>query len=428
MNNGIPGSDDYPSSNGHDADGLPPRIHFYDYLIVLAQRRWTLLSIILGGTALVAIYVMVMPQIFTSAATLLPPDKSEGVSLGSFLKAGEAFDLKSFSENSSAEIFVKILQSRTLADSLVTRLDLLKKYDLTPDQRQLAVMIFQGGLDVSSDRQGLITIAYNAGTGYLPSDREKQEAGVFAANVANTAIDILDKLNREKSVSRARRSREFIGRMKQIKRAERDSAQLALLQFQTRNKAISLDKQVEASITGLVDLQTQIQKKELELGSALNDLNPDTKIVENLRSQIAQLRGQYQRLEAGQTGGNALALPLRNVPDLARQYATLKLDLEVATQVYTFLETQYNQEQVQEARDLPTISVLDPAQPPLYRSAPRRAVIVAVAFAVLTVASCLLIFLFEGIRKYWRLNDSAKAAELRDVLRRKRNRTHNRVS
>jgi uncharacterized protein involved in exopolysaccharide biosynthesis len=210
--------------------------------------------------------------------------------------------------------------------------------------------------------------------------------------------------------------------MKTIKRAERDSIQERLLEFQMRNKAVALDRQVEASITALVEIQTQIQKKELEIQTALNDLNPDSKVVETLRSQLAQLRSQKSRLEGGQAGGEAFALALRDVPELARQYATLKLDLEVATQVYTFLETQYNQEQVQEARDLPTISVLDWAEPALMRSSPRRGVMVIVAFLALSVVSLVLVFVIEAMRRYWRLNDSAKALELRDALRSKRKR------
>jgi uncharacterized protein involved in exopolysaccharide biosynthesis len=216
-------------------------------------------------------------------------------------------------------------------------------------------------------------------------------------------------------ITHARRSREYIGRMLVIKRRELDSAQLNLLQFQRQNRAVALDRQVEASVQALVDLQTQIQKKELELGAALNELNPDTRIIENLRSQLSQMKDQRQRLESGSDGGEALSIPLKSLPELGRDYANLKLNLEVATQVYTYLEAQYNQEQVQEARDLPTVSVLDYATPPLEKSAPRRGIMVLVAFVASLIFGVFLSFTIDLARRRWRPDD-AGAYALREAL------------
>jgi uncharacterized protein involved in exopolysaccharide biosynthesis len=410
--------------NGHgngtgNDDGLPPRIHLYDYLIVIAGYRRLLLWVMAIGMALVVTYAFIAPHVYPASATLLPPDKSESMSLASFLQAGEKFDMAGLSQNASSEIFVKILRSRTLADSLINRLDLMERFGLSDSMRQLAVMLVQSGFDIQTDRHGTINITYNGQTPYLPSGKEQRDAATLAASMVNESIDILDKLNRQKSVTRARRTREFIGRMKEIKRAERDSLQGRLLLFQQRNNAVSLDKQVEASISSLVEIQTQIQKKEIELQAALNDLTSDSRFIENIRSQIAELRRQRAEVEAGRSGSEALALAFRDIPDLAREYANHKLDLEVATQVYTFLETQYNQEQVQEARDLPTVSVLDWAEPSIFRSAPRRKVIVIVGFAALLVVGLGLIFILEAVKRYWRLNDSVKAAELRAAVRSK---------
>jgi uncharacterized protein involved in exopolysaccharide biosynthesis len=408
---------------GHDDDGLPPRIHLYEYLIVIARYRWLLLGLVIGGTLLIALYSLMMPHVYPATASLLPPDKTEGLSLVSFLNSGEGFDMTGLSQNSSSEIFVKILKSQTLTDSLINRLNLWKNLGLDTNSRQLAIMTVQSGFDITSDRHGMISITYNATTPFNPSKAEQREAAEIGARIVNESIDILDRLNRQKMVSRARRSREYIGRMKELKRAERDSAQNRLLVFQERNNAIALDKQVEASIGALVEIQSQIQKKELELQGALNDLTNDSKFIENMQSQIAQLKRQRVSMENGQVGSDAYALSLRTIPDLARQYAILKLDLEVANEVYTFLEQQYNQEQVQEARDLPTVSVLDWATPSAFRSAPRRTLIVAVGFIVLFVGSLVLIFLIDAGRRYWRLNDSDKSLQLRAALRSKRKRS-----
>lgn len=412
-------SDEYPPSNGQpSAEVIAPRIHLYDYLIVIARYRWTLLSVILGGALLVTIYLFVARQTYMASATLLPPDKSDGFSLASLMQSSNKLDFKALSENSSAETFVRILQSRTLADSLIDRFDLLKRFKIAPADRQLAIDEVLGSLAVSSDRQGFIDVSYAAGTGFLPSPEEQREAAELSAKIVNASIEILDKLNQKKSVSRARRSREFIGRMKEVKRAELNQVQADLLAFQQKNKAIALDKQLEASVEGLIGIQTEIQKLEVQLAGVELDMSAESPIVQNLRKQLSQLKGQKARLEGGQAGGDALGIPLRNVPDLMRQLANLKLNLEVATQIYTYLEAQYNQEQIQEARELPTVSVMDGAAVPVRRTAPRRTLLLIVALAGLTVVSLVGVFIYDTYRRSWDTLDQARRSRMRETLRR----------
>jgi len=388
--------------NGHQMEPeAPPRINLQEYLSVIARYRWGIIAVIAGGMVLVTAYLMMAPQTFIAGATLLPPDKSESLNLAA-LAASSKLDFKALSENSSAETLVRIITSRTMCDSLITRFNLFERYHLDPSQRELLVSTVQGNFAVSSDRQGFIDIGYAAVTGYMPDAKEQREAAELSARIVNASIDILDKLNQQKAVSKARRSREFIGRMLAVKRAELDSAQIELLRFQQKNKALALDKQIEASVSGLVELQSQIQKKELELTMAEQQMTADAAPVTLLRRQLGELRSQRDRLEQGRAGSDALGIPLSGVPELMRQLVNLKLNQEVTTQVYTYLEAQYNQEQISEARELPTVSVLDPASPPLIRAAPRRMLMFIVAFAALSVVALTGAFLFDAYRRNWR--------------------------
>lgn len=412
------GSDELAGVNGDNRDGREaavPRAHLYDYLLVLARYRWFLILVILGGGVLAAVYFTIARQSFTAGSTLLPPDKSEGLSLAALMKSGSALDIAGLSENTSAETFARIIQSRTLADSVIDRLDLLEKLGFDSASRWQAVEEVIGNFSVTSDRQGFVDVQYTVKTGFMPDQQEQRQAAELSAAVVNNAVEVLDKLNQQKSVTSARRSRVFIGRMRELKRAELDSIQHQMLQFQQQNKVIALDKQMEASVDALSDLQTQIQKKELELTLMQQEFNPDTRQVDNIRKVISQLKSQKARLEGGQLGG-ALGIPLSGVPDLTRRFMNLKLDVEVATEIYTYLEAQYNQEQIQEARELPTVSVMDYATPPLRRSAPKRTVMVFVSVAALAVAAVLGVFIMDTYRRSWRGLDQTKRMQLRRML------------
>lgn len=371
-----------------------------DYFAVLLRYRSLLLTIIITGLVVVVVYSFIMPKTFTAEAVLLPPEKSEGMSLNNLLLGGgSGFDLKSLGQNSSAEVFVKILTSRSLADSLVTRLNLLQRYDVDSTNRSLAIEQVMGGIEAESDKQGVISVAYSEKTSFLSDKTEQQEVAVFTAAIVNNAIDILDKLNQQKSVTRARRSRIFLEKMKEEKRKEMDSAQRAMQLFQEQNKAIALDKQLDAALSSVIETQAMIQKAKLELVRAESDLNSDQRTVQSLRSQLALLQRQQQNVETGKSDVDALGIPFKNVPALARQYATLKLNLEVSTQVYMLLEAQYNQEQIQEARELPTVAVLDWAATPFRPSAPRKTIIVSVSGILLVVCSVLGVYLYDGLQR-----------------------------
>lgn len=378
----------------------PPVVNMRDYFGVLFRYRVLLLTIIIVGLIVAVTYSLIMPKTFKAGAVLLPPEKSEGISLNSLVfGGGSGFDLKSLGQNSSAEVFVKILTSRSIADSLITRFNLLKRYDIDSSERSLAVDQVLGGLEAEADKQGVISIAYSEQTSFLSNKTEQQETAAFAATIVNNAIDILDKLNQQKSVTRARRSRIFLEKIKEVKRIEMDSAQRAMQAFQEQNKAIALDKQLDAALSSVIETQTMIQKTKLELIRAESDLNSDQRIVQSLRSQLSLLQRQQQNVQTGKSDIDALGIPFKNVPELARQYATLKLNLEVSSQVFMLLESQYNQEQIQEARELPTVSVLDWATAPIYPSAPRKTIFVGVTGILLVVFSILGVYLYDGLRR-----------------------------
>jgi uncharacterized protein involved in exopolysaccharide biosynthesis len=407
------------SSNGHsESDGPGPRIHLLDYLIVLARYWRLIVGIVVGGTVLVLAYTFVMPQTYSASGVLFPPEKSQGINMSTLLQGnGAGFDLKALSQNSSSEVFARILNSRSMGDSLVRRLDLLHRFEMDSSERQIAIDLVISNLNVTTDKQGMIEVEYEAKTGFFSGDSAQKEAATFAAAIVNNAIDVLDKLNQQKMVTRARRSREFLGVQKERKRHELDSIQHALQEFQQKNKAVALDKQLDAAISSMVEIESQIQKLELEIGRAEVDLNPDSRIVQGMRQELATLKENRKQLEDGQAGSEALGIAFRDVPELSRQYANLKLALELNTQLYSYMEAQYSQEQVEEARELPTVTVLDSGTPPLRRSAPRRTLIGILSLVLLFCGSVLGVLVFDTLRSGWKREaTTGRARILLDTL------------
>lgn len=377
-----------------------------DYVDVV-RRRWKLAFLLtLVGALLAAGWAMIAPHEYGASGTLMPPEKGTqgGLSFTSLVQTGGLDLMNLGGMGGSSNVFQEILLSRTLADSLIERLDLRERMNL-PDDPLLAVQIVQGSLAAEVRKSGVIEVGAIVGTSYMPDDAEIDNARALAAELVNEAMVLLDLLNRKKSVSSARNSRQFLEKVIVQKQDDLDDALSRLATFQKQNKAFALDRQLEASVSSLAEIQAKIQGMEIRLAALRQDMNPDAAEVESLERQLAELRRQQSRM----SGTDVLGMRLQQAPEIAKEYAKLKLDVEVATQVYTYLESQFHSEQVQEQRDIPTVSILDEARPPRFRSAPRRTFTVLVATGVSFGLALVLIVLLELYQR-----------ELRQHLRRRK--------
>jgi hypothetical protein len=105
------------------------------------------------------------------------------------------------------------------------------------------------------------------------------------------------------------------------------------------------------------------------------NLSPDNPELSRVRSSIEEFRKQLLLLESGRGGkgmlpGDRLHPAMITVPTLALQYLRLMRDLKVQETLYALLTSQYEQAKIQEARDTPTVQVLDPGIPAEKKSKP----------------------------------------------------------
>ncbi len=385
-----------------------------DYVDVV-RRRWKLAVLLTFICTMIAAgWTLIAPHEYAASGTLMPPETGQrgGLNFVSLVQSG-GLDLGSLTGGKgSSNVFQEILMSRTLADSLIDRLNLVERMDL-PDDPLMAAQIVQGTLGADVRKSGVIEVMAVVGTGYMPDDEEIDEARALSAELVNEAMALLDLLNREKSTSSARNTRQFLERVIVQKKEELDEALGRLANFQKVNKALALDKQIEASVSGLAEIQAKIQGLEIRLAALRQELNPDAAEVEALESQLSELRSQQSRM----SGTDVLGMSVQQAPEIAKEYAKLRLDVEVATQVYTSLESQFHSEQVQELKDIPTVSIFDEGRPPRFRASPRRTFTVLVAAGVSFALSIVLIVLLELYQREFRQHLRRRREERRSGIR-----------
>jgi hypothetical protein len=147
-------------------------------------------------------------------------------------------------------------------------------------------------------------------------------------------------------------------------------------------------------------LQGQLIFAESEL-QGLEAIYTDQNVrVRALRARVAELRSQLGKL-GGQSGtGGALSSKsdpslypsIRQLPVLGVTYADLYRNTKIQETVYELLTQQYELAKVQEAKEIPSVKVLDAAVVPTKKSFPPRGAFTAVGALLFFLGACAWIF------------------------------------
>jgi capsule polysaccharide export protein KpsE/RkpR len=224
--------------------------------------------------------------------------------------------------------------------------------------------------DVSEDRKsGIITIAV--------TDHDAKRASAMAQSY----VDELDRLVAQVSTSSARRERIFLeGRLQDVK-TDLDLAAKNFSEFASRNTAIDIPAQGKAMVEAAAGLQGQLIAAQSEL-SGLRTIYSDNNVrVRTVEARVNELDKKLNEIgSAGTPGGgksdNSLYPSIRQLPLLGVTYSDLFQKTKIQETVYELLTQQYELAKVEEAKEIPTVKVLDAPIVPTKKTFPPRAVIV----------------------------------------------------
>ncbi len=347
-------------------------VTLFDYWQVVSRRKKPIIAFCTVMVAATLAVSFMLPKIFESTATLLPQLESNtglGMGLGALLgssAAGSAAQSLGISlpgaPATPTDIFTAMLKSRIMADEVIRTFNLMERYEKKTMQETRLALENATRIVVSKEKVIKITV----------EDKDPQ----LAADIANFYVSHLDRLNQTLSVSKARENRKFIEQRLAETQATLVKVENALKEFQTQNRTVAIEAQSKAMIEATAMIQAQIMAQEVQLqvmGSYLSQDNPE---VARVQSSITELRKQLQIMESGKGGkdrmpGDRLRPAITSVPALALEYGRLARDLKVQETLYALLISQYEQAKLTEARDTPTVQVLDPAVPAERKSRPK---------------------------------------------------------
>jgi len=312
--------------------------------------------------------VVIYPVTFSSGVSILPPEKNNTNGLSGLLQASEIVGIPNLNmSGANSQLYAEIIKSRTAAEYVISKLNL---YDyLNAETKEEASIKLRKLLSIDVTKEGIIEFSVPVSTSLFgrvlfQSDSIRN----LAASISNTYAEALDKINREKLSSKAKKARVYIeDQLVQIK-TQLDTSEFALMEFQKKNKAISLPEQMKANIEAAAAIKSEMISTEINLGLLSKNLNENNPSIISLRSKYQELKSQLEKLESL---NQDVLLSFSEVPSLAAELSRLVRDVKIFNEVYLMLQQQYFKEKIQENRDLPTVEILDAAIPPEKASSPR---------------------------------------------------------
>ena len=365
-------------------------------LRLLWARRRLLVRITAVGVLVSLVYAFTRPLGFTSTTTVMPPDSFSSNAVNLAAVAGPAAGLGStlLGIKTPSAMFVGILESRTIQEHLVSRFDLVDVFKVRRPEDACTRLV--ANTSIAEDaKSGIITVSVRAPT------------AVLAARLAAAYVEELDHTVTHATSSSARRERIFLEqRLEQIK-ADLDASGETLSQFSSKNETFDLTTQAKAMIEAGLKLETDLMAARGELAGLRQVYSADSLRVRTVNARIAELERERDKLSGqagGATGGSGdVDYPtLRQLPALGLTSADLTRRVKVEEALWETLTKQYEMAKVQEAKEIPTVRVLDAANVPQRRSAPVRSTILILG----TILSLLAAAVAVIARSVWENMDA----------------------
>ena len=352
------------------------------------RRRGLLLRV--AGIALVVNFglVFLIPKQYESTARIMPPERSgsdatmfaalAGRALGGDMLGGLAASM--LGSHNSGALFVELLSSGSVTGHIIDRFQLVKRVPrattawMRPRAWRASTAIVQ------DKKSGVITVTV--------TDTDP----VRARDMAQAYLDELNVLVNRTSTSSAHQERVFIEHRLDAVKRDLDRAQIAMSDFSSTHSTIDIREQTrryrgrggKAGSGSGGDRRANCKSLQQIYGDENVRVRAAEARLANLKREMGKLGGSSAELPAGCRSSHRAVIhrradpepisypPLRQLPRLAVPYANLYRKVRVQENIFELLTQQVEVARIQEAKDIPVVSIIDAPGIPEKKSFPRR--------------------------------------------------------
>ncbi len=370
---------------------IPEKHVFSDYIYILFKWKKFIIINLIIVIIISTVIAFLMPVDYKASATIMIPQNEEMSlgGLGSILGGksslaslgARAFGLSS---NTTEDVILGIINSRTALTDAIKRFDLMKYYKTNNIDK--ALKAFKGDISFGPNEYGMIDFSV------INKDPET------SAEITNYLVALVDSLNIKYNIERARENRIFIEQRYNKNVKDLKNAEDSLYRFQKKYGIVAVPEQLEVSVKAAAEIEAELNQKEIQAYFMKQQYGVNSPQYNGVMAEVNLLKDKVMQLKDSPSlsATSNVLFPFKEMPDIAIQYLRNYQEVKVQQEIMEIVMPMYEQAKVDEQKSIPTIMVLDKAVPPELKYGPKRAVIILGAFFLILFMIIPFVFWAEG--------------------------------
>ena len=343
-------------------------------------------ALVLIPTIVVFVLVMwVIKPTYAAKAVVTPPPDNSSMSTLSGMLDGELSSYASLlgfaSGSVDADAIWTIFDSKELQDMVIDHFKLAQHYEFDGLFRADLLKQFRKNFELSLTDENMLEISI------------EDEDYRLASEMATFMLDKADSMFNAFKTKQARQSREYFDNRIELCLKMLDSLQQDFVKFQVDNNFYEPEVQMEATINYLSTLQTERQSVAVEMNYESQLRGTDSKRYGELSKRYNSLNTAIHQTLNGKQQSMGL-ITLKKSPQLGAEYMRKQEEVKVQAALYKLLRQQSEQMQLEEAKKLTNLHVLEAPWPNDKKVSPLRgASLIFTVFVSMLLATILCNFI-----------------------------------
>ena len=343
-------------------------------------------ALVLIPTIVVFVLVMwVIKPTYAAKAVVTPPPDNSSMSALSGMLDGELSSYASLlgfaSGSVDADAIWTIFDSKELQDMVIDHFKLAEHYEFDGQFRADLLKQFRKNFELSLTDENMLEISI------------EDEDYRLASEMATFMLDKADSMFNAFKTKQARQSREYFDNRIELCLKMLDSLQQDFVKFQADNNFYEPEVQMEATINYLSTLQTERQSVAVEMNYESQLRGTDSKRYGELSKRYNSLNTAIHQTLNGKQQSMGL-ITLKKSPQLGAEYMRKQEEVKVQAALYKLLRQQSEQMQLEEAKKLTNLHVLEAPWPNDKKVSPLRgASLIFTVFVSMLLATILCNFI-----------------------------------
>lgn len=348
-----------------------------DLVVLLWKKRKPILIASILTAVITALISLMLPNYY-QASTLFyaaSPDLAKPAPLGN-----SESDIKIYGNDHDIDRLLSISKSSEIKEYLIREFDLFNHYEIKPDSKHAKhklLLKLNKLFEVKKTKLDAISLSIE------DVDIDKS---ALMANAARDQVELISRRMIKENHSKLIQSYQANIKAKEV---QLNSLKDSLYNTRVKFKVFNTASQGEAFGSTMVGLEGKIQNTKAQISFLKNTSAPKDSILilqaklGGFESQLSGLKGDIQMYNNGYPAIITLERDIKNSTEqLAQDRERLKQ-----------LEAAFNS-------DFNTIHIIEKAEKPVYKSRPKRSIIVIGLAGLMFVLSCFWFILMEQFKDY----------------------------